>query len=157
MIGHIKVHLPVYYTQPYHKFLAEWTRHDLWKALVTTDGAIASIIVNNTLLITVTGSYLIIDSAVGRMKQDIVRAVPKVQFNPSIPIGYVRTCPEVKDVNVPPYVLYMDNAKRVSLHGAPPMSLEDAIPCTDKSLYKTLITCNKSAIYATRDGIKFLD
>ena len=155
-IGHLTVTLTVAYTEPFLQSASPWTRHDLWKALTVVDDAVASMIVNNVFLMTVTPATLVIETKADRFKPQVALADTKFLFRPKTPIGFVRTCPEVKDVNIPTYLLYMDEQKRVSLNGGPPRVLADAVACTDMQLYKTLITTNKGAIYMSKSGPKFL-
>lgn len=155
-IGHVQVTLPMVYAEPFLSSASPWTRHDLWKALVSTDGAVASLIVNNVFLITVTKSFLSVTTIADRAQPQIAVADTRLLFTPKTPIGFVRTCPEVKDVNVPPYLLFMDDNNRISLNGGMPNTLVDAVECVDMRLYKTLISTNRPAIYMSRSGAKYL-
>lgn len=155
-MGHIRTSIPIAYARPFFQASSDWTRHDLWKALVVREGAIASIIVNNVFLVVVTRESMFIQRNAEHLQPQIAAADVYLRFSPSLPIGFVRTCPEVKDVNIPPYLLYMDEYKRVSLGGGPLKTLSDAVPCSDIQLYKTLITTTHSAIYMSNSGPKYL-
>lgn len=120
------------------------------------DDAVAAMIVNNVFLVTVTKSSIIIETTAERIKPQIAVANTRLLFRPEIPIGYVRTCPEVKDVNVPPYLLFMDRSNRVSIGGGAPRVLPDAVECADVRLYKSLISTNRPAIYMSSRGPKYL-
>lgn len=156
IIGFLKVRIPIAYAEPFTPFASHWTRHDLWKALTVNSDAVASMIVNNVFLVTVTKSYMSIETTADRVNPQIAAANTKLLFNPKTPVGFVRTCPEVKDVNVPPYLLYMDKGNRVSIGGGPPRMLVDAVECSDVRLYKALISTSRSAIYLSKGGPKFL-
>lgn len=155
-IGYVRVDLPIAYSESYHSAESRWTRHDLWKALAVTDDAVATIIVNNVFMVTVRRTVMVVETKSERIKPQISTANVGLLFQPKIPIGFVRTCPEVKDVNIPPYLLFMDESKRVSIHGGQFRTLTDAVECVDTHLYKTLISTNKHAIYMSSEGPKFL-
>lgn len=155
-IGYIKVSLPIVFSEPFLSSASQWTRHELWKALIAVDEALAVMIVNNVFLVTVTKESLIIQSKADRAKPQVAVADSKLLFNPLRPIGFVRTCPEIKDVNVPPYKLFMDDRNRVSLGGGEFQTLSDAVISTDIQLYKSLITTNRPAVYMSVTGPKYL-
>ena len=155
-IGHVQVTLPMVYAEPFLASASPWTRHDLWKALVSIEGAVASLIVNNVFLVTVTKSFLSVETKTDRAQPQIAVADTKLLFSPKTPIGFVRTCPEVKDVNIPPYLLFMDDHNRVAVNGGTPSALVDAVECTDMRLYKSLISTNRPAIYMSAGGAKYL-
>ena len=156
IIGHVSVKVPIAFAEPFLPSVCRWTRHDLWKTLVSYDDAVAAMIVNNVFLVTVTKSSLIIETKAERIQPQIAVADTRLLFRPETPIGYVRTCPEVKDVTVPPYLLFMDRANRVSIGGSAPRVLPDAVECTDMRLYKSLISTNRPAIYMCSKGPKYL-
>ena len=156
IIGFVRVRLPIAYAEPFQQSASHWTRHDLWKALTVNTEAVASMIVNNVFLITVTRSYMSIETKDDNVNPQIAGANTKLLFTPKTPIGFVRTCPEVKDVNIPPYLLFMDENNRVSIGGESPRMLVDAVECSDVRLYKSLISTNRPAIYMSRSGPKFL-
>lgn len=155
-IGHVVVSLPIAFSEPFLPATAVWTWHDLWKALVSFDETLAVILVNNTFLVSVSQHSLIIQRKTDRGRPQIAVADTQLLFRPVTPVGFVRTCPAVKDVNVPPYRLFMDGEQRVSVGGGAPRLLSDAVKCTDMSMYKTLISTSKSAIYMSSSGPKFL-
>ena len=156
IIGFVRVRLPIAYAEPFQQSASHWTRHDLWKALTVNTEAVASMIVNNVFLITVTRSYMSIETKDDNVNPQIAGANTKLLFTPKTPIGFVRTCPEVKDVNIPPYLLFMDENNRVSIGGESPRMLVDAVECSDVWLYKSLISTNRPAIYMSKSGPKFL-
>lgn len=155
-IGHLRVPLPIAYAEPFTDAASHWTRHDLWKALVELDDAIAVLIVNNVFLVVVTKVSMIIHTKADRMQPQVAVADVTLAFTPTKPVGFVRTCPEVKDVNVPPYLLYADEFNRVSIAGKPLQILRDAVPCSEIQLYKMLITTTRPAIYMSAVGPKYL-
>ena len=144
------------YSMPFSVAESCWTRHDLWKALAQNEAAVASMIVNNAFLVTVFPNYLTVMRKADQEQLEVCSAQTELTFRPTIPIGFVRTCPEVKDVNIPPYVLFMDKYKRVSLSIGEFKTLLDAKKCEDISLYAQLITTNRPAIYLSADGPKYL-
>ena len=156
IIGFVHVRLPIAYAEPFQQSASHWTRHDLWKALTVNTEAVASMIVNNVFLITVTRSYMSIETKADKVNTQIAGANTKLLFTPKTPIGFVRTCPEVRDVNIPPYLLFMDENNRVSIGGESPRMLVDAVECSDVRLYKSLISTNRPAIYMSKSGPKFL-
>ena len=103
-----------------------------------------------------TRSYMSIETKDDNVNPQIAGANTKLLFTPKTPIGFVRTCPEVKDVNIPPYLLFMDENNRVSIGGESPRMLVDAVECSDVRLYKSLISTNRPAIYMSKSGPKFL-
>lgn len=155
-IGSVRVTLPIAFAESYLPSVSQWTRHDLWKALTSVEDAVASIIINNAFLVTVTKSFLSIETKTDRTQPQIAVADTQLLFSPKTPIGFVRTCPEVKDVNVSPYLLFMDKSNRVSINGGPLRTLVDAVECADMRLYKTLISTNRPAIYMSKSGPKYL-
>lgn len=155
-IGHIAVTLPIAFAEPFLPAASHWTRHDLWKALVSQDETVAAMIVNNVFLITVTHNSLMVQTKADRSHPQIAVADTELLFKPTIPIGFVRTCPEVMDVNVPPYLLFMDKLNRVSISGGELKTICDAVACTNMQLYKALITTNRPAVYMSINGPKYL-
>lgn len=154
-MGLLQFKLPVAYTQPFAEGSEGWTRHHLWRALADDNMAIGALIVNNYYLVTVHEQGLILQSPnvedrPWRVCPDIIR-----EFVPKTPIGFARTRPDVKDVKVPPYRLYMDEVHRVYL-GGQFRTVEDAVPCTDVKLYRQLLSTGNDAIYLSAAGPKFI-
>ena len=153
-MGWLQFEIPEVYTQRYAQGYSRWSVHDLWKAVTSQPYAIGALIVNNSILTTVFKDGL---DEVSRNK--VVQRSTTVTrlFHPILQSGYVRTVPRVKDVTVPPYGLFMDRRKRVSLCGRPAIELKDAVATKDISLYKQLIGTDHYAIYMTAEGPKYLD
>lgn len=91
IIGFVRVRLPIAYAEPFQQSASHWTRHDLWKALTVNTEAVASMIVNNVFLITVTRSYMSIETKDDNVNPQIAGANTKLLFTPKTPIGFVRT------------------------------------------------------------------
>ena len=154
-IGYVKVKLPIAYASEYNPAACLWTEHDLWKLLLSRDDNVAALLLNNTFIITVQRNSLVVHT--NRYPEGCAApAVVQLQFEPTRPVGFVRTCPAVKDVNIPPYMLFMDDANRVSLRLGEFQYLPDAVPTSATQLYKTLITTQYQAVYQTPGCLKFL-
>lgn len=153
-MGWLKFAVPEVYTKSYDKNNSRWSIHDLWKALTSEPYAIGALIVNNCILTTVFVDGI---DQVSINRVDHYYPVVARRFRPITQVGFVRTIPQVKDVSVPPYGLFMDQNKYVSLRGLPPVAIRDAIPAQDISLYKQLISTDHYAIYMTEEGPKYLD
>ena len=154
-IGYAHVRLPIAFTEEYNPAECFWTEHALWKRLLARDDNVAALLLNNKFIITVQRSSLIAFSKAHPDGQGAYAEV-SLDFAPTRPVGYVRTCPAVKDVNIPPYLLFMDDACRVSLRVGEFTSIPDAIPTSTTQLYKTLIATQYGAVYQTLGGPKFL-
>jgi len=156
LIGYVRVTLPMVFAEEYTPAASLWTRHDLWKELLSDDENVAAMIVNNVFLVSVTRTAITVKSKDVLRRPQIAAADTQLLFNPTVPIGFVRTKPEVLDVNVPPYILYMDATKRVSIYLGEFITVEDPVEGIDMSLYKALIASNRVAIYKSAAGPKFL-
>lgn len=154
-MGLLRFKVPLFYAEAHNKSSSVWSEHDLWKILMDYGNALGALIVNNKRLFLVFPSYLL-DYGPTERDGGLYYVDVDQDLSPSIPIGFVRTCPIPKDVTVPPYVLYADEQNRVSIGGARPITLSKAIPCQDISLYKKLITTNHKAVYMTARGPVFI-
>ena len=154
-IGYVHFRMPIAFASEYNSAECVWTEHDLWKLLLSRDDNVAAMLLNNAFVITVQQDSL---TAFSKAHPDGLDAYADVSmdFHPTRPVGYVRTCPSVKDVNVPPYLLFMDDASRVSLRVGEFHSIPDAVPVFNPQLYKTLISTQYQAVYQTAGGLKFL-
>lgn len=148
-IGHVVVDMPYHYSTAYIEGVSDWSKHDLWKELVTREGALAAVIVNNQLLITIRNGNIVVSYDNG--SRAIITDVKKL-YHPRIPVGFVRTCPEVKDVNVPPYRLYTDDNGIAALGEIELIKTMNACECTDMSLYRSLIKTDYRAVYMSTGG-----
>lgn len=64
--------------------------------------------------------------------------------------------PPRMDVNIPPYTLYIDKAKRTTLDYVNYFTIPQAIPCKDPSLYWELVKNGGSYVYMTPNGPIFV-
>lgn len=143
------------YTTPYSSAKSIWSEHDLWKYLLNHYDAIATVIVNNYYLCVIFAGYMILYRSRDDPRPQVADTPTRVDFTPDRAVGFVRTIPLVKDVNVPPYFLYAD-AKGRALVGTSLIQLESPTLSRDMSLYRKLIDTKHKAVYTTAGGYKFI-
>ena len=146
--------LSMFYTEPYYEG-GEWSIHDMWVYMGQHVDALACTIANMKYLVAIYRDTLHLYDYHEYDPKVYVNS-PAISFNPSIHVGFVRTCPKYKDANISPYKLYMDEDKCVSVGGKEPFALPDAIPTSGSSLYKLLISTDYNIVYNTENGPKFL-
>lgn len=135
---------------------ASYNKKDAYRELVRWDSLCAVLIWNSELLVKVSNSRLV---AIVRDSDKFIIDVGvdvRSSYNPTIPIGFIKTYPMCKDVDVPPMRLFMDTNNRVCtdpwrLHPVP-----DAVESEDIRLYKQLIQTDYTAVYQTKQGVKFI-
>lgn len=131
-----------------------FTLNEMWQKMSVRQNALAVIRVDpHYLVVVLSGEVRILCHS---EHEAALSARVSLGFRPTIPIGFVRTIPDVKDANVPPYRLYQDTRGRVSLDGVSTQYVEGAIPCRDPSLYRSLLQKNAHAVYMTQQGPVYL-
>lgn len=131
-----------------------FTVNEMWQKLSVRQNALAVIRIEpHYLVVVLPGEVRILCHS---EHEAALSAKVSLGFHPTIPIGFIRTIPGVKDANIPPYRLYQDTSGRISLDGVSTQYVEGAIPCRDSSLYRSLLQKNARAVYMTQHGPIYL-
>lgn len=151
------IHTPkaLIYDRSYGEFRSESRKEDMYRKIMSRDSYTAVLAWNN-LLVAVTDNHITATS----WEEDVTVVDTWVDvhstFRPYIPIGFVKTYPYCKDVNVAPYLLFMDQEGDVCMELGELKNLPEAVYTKDVSLYKQLIQTDYTAIYKTESGVKYI-
>lgn len=151
-LGELSFVSPIPYLHEYMISRAKPPRHLLYQALLDRKDAVGVYITSNTYIMTVLSNG-IIASHWAEDDVELYTAKIHVPNRRLLPIGYVKTRPECKDVTITPYKLYYDVDSKLAFHNMMWFKLdENPTGVNDVSLYKELISTDKECIYQTISG-----
>lgn len=153
-LGPLYAEVPLAYMQDYSATKCLWREWDLWHAIARDPHAIGAAIFNNTYLVTIHPGWGVF---LEKGSEDSPWTPPfncKLTFVPATSVGFARTVPKYKDLNLPPQLLYVDVCGNAYTPSGKLMPLKDAVPCKDTALYKHFFDSDCDAVYMSDTGVK---
>lgn len=155
-MGPLQFNTPYGRGTPYYAPSCYWPPYYLYKFLADDPDALGTCILDNKHLITARRDRIEYTSDLEHQGEFATGYGCTSDFSPLSQVGWIRTMPPRMDVNIPPYTLYIDKAKRTTLDYVNYFTIPQAIPCKDPSLYWELVKNGGSYVYMTPNGPIFV-